>query len=168
LTIKSEVAKLPESRVTLPGPKAGESGVEDAVKETCPVNPPWLATVIVVVSEDPNCTIIGEVTPLLEDTVKSPTVTWTLAILDVVPFTPVTVTVYVVGGVDAVVATVRRADADPFGVSVTLVGVMERMSPFEDAEADSMTVPLNMFRLLTMIEEFWFEPLIIERDPGLA
>jgi hypothetical protein len=154
--------------LTLPGPKLGERGVDDVVNKTCPVNPPWLATVIVVVSEDPDCTIIGDVTPLLEAIVKSPTVTCTLAILDVVPFTPVTVTVYVVGGVDAVVATVRRADADPFGVRVTLVGVMERMSPFEDADADNMTVPLKLLRLLTIIEEFWFEPLITDREPGFA
>jgi hypothetical protein len=81
-------------------------------------------------------------------------VTVTVAVCDKVPLAPVTVTVYVPAGVEAVVAIVSVDVAVEPGVRLTLVGTNVNVIPVAagDTVADNATLPVKP-RLLAVIVE---------------
>jgi hypothetical protein len=119
-------------------------------------------------SEEPDAIVMGDATPLFDDRLKSATVTVTLTVRVVVWFTPVTVTVNDVVGVELSVETDSVDGADPFAVNVTALGVTRTWRPPGDDNADKFTGPVNPLRLVTVIEMSCEVPLIIERELGLA
>ncbi len=76
----------------------------------------------------------------------------TVAVCEIVPLAPVTVTVYVPAGVEAVVAIVNVEVAVDPGVRLTLAGANVKVMPVAAGAtvADSPTLPVNP-RLLTVI-----------------
>jgi hypothetical protein len=135
---------------------AGETVADSA---TLPVKP-LLLRVIVEVADWPAVMLAGVAAPAA--IVKSATtVTVTVAVWDSVPLAPVTVTVYVPAGVDAVVAIVSVDVADDPGVRLTLVGAKVNVIPVAAGAtvAESATLPVKP-RLLTVTMEVADPPAV--------
>jgi hypothetical protein len=154
--VKVEVPVEPGVKLTLVGLRAAVApvavGETVADRATLPVNP-RLPTVTVDVAEWLETMLAGLAADAV--TVKSPvTVTDTVAVWDSVPLAPVTVTVYVPAGVDAVVAIVRVLVPVEPGVRLILVGANVNVMPVAAGAtaAESATLPVNP-RLLAVIVE---------------
>jgi hypothetical protein len=91
---------------------------------------------------------------------SGPTVTETVAVKAVDPLVPVTVTVYGPGAMFFFVETVSVAEAWLPAVRVTLVGLIEAVSPVGDMDVLRVTVPAKVPRLVTVIVDVAVEELV--------
>jgi hypothetical protein len=143
-------------RLMLVGAKAKvipvAAGANVAESATLPVKPRLFA-VIVEVADPPAVKLAGDA-PLAEIAKSPTTVTVTVAMWEVVPLEPVTVTVYVPAGVDAVVAIVRVLVPVEPAVRLTLVGlnVNVMLVAAGATVADSATLPVNPWLVRVMVE----------------
>jgi hypothetical protein len=144
---------------------AGETVADSA---TLPVKP-RLFEDIVEVALPPAVKLAGVAGP--EVNVKSPTtITVSVAVWDSVPLAPVTVTVYVPAGVDAVVAIVSVAVPEDPGVRLMLVGLKVNVTPVAVGltVADNPTLPVKP-RLLAEIVDVALPPAVkLGLDGALA
>ncbi len=159
-TVNVEEPEAP--RVTLVGLNVAEQpvGAPVAVNETIPVKPFTAVTAMVEVPEEPAEKLI-EVG--LAVTVKSVTVTETVAFLDRVPPVPVTVTVKV-AALEQLTVNVDVPDAP----RVTLVGLSVALQPVGAPVAVRLTIPVNPLTAVTVIVDVAEEPAKKVRDVGLA
>ncbi len=159
-TVNVEAPEAP--RVTLVGLNVAEQpvGAPVAVNETIPVNPFTAVTVMVEVVEDP-ATKVSDVG--LAVTVKSVTVTATVAVLDLVPLVPVTATVKV-AALEQLTVNVEVPEAP----RVTLVGLRVAVQLAGAPVAVSETTPVKPLTAATVIVEVADEPATKLTDVGLA
>ncbi len=159
-TVSVDAPEAP--RVTLVGLNVAEQpvGAAEAVNETIPVKPFTAVTVMVEVPEEPAEKLI-EVG--LAVTVKSVTVTETVAVLDRVPPVPVTVTVKVA----ALEQLTVRVDI-PEVPRVTLVGLSVALQPVGAPVAVRLTIPVNPLTAVTVIVDVAEVPATKVSEVGLA
>jgi hypothetical protein len=82
------------------------------------------------------------------------------------PLVPVTVSVYVPGGVELAVHTVRMDVAVPLGDRETVTGFKLETSPEGEMEEDMVTLPLKLLILVTLMFELPQEPCAMLRLEG--
>ncbi len=160
LTVNMDVPEVP--RVILVGLRVVEQpvGAPVAVKDTTPVKPFTGATVIVEVAEEPAVKLME---PGLAVTVKSATVTATVADSEAVPLVPVTVTVKV-AELEQLTVNVDIPDVP----RVTLVGLSVAAQPTGAPVAARETIPVNPLTDATVVVEVADEPAKKARDVGLV
>ncbi len=159
-TVNVEEPEAP--RVTLVGLGLAEQpvGAPVVVNETIPVKPFTPVTVMVEVPEEPADKLI-EVG--LAVTVKSVTVTETVAVLDLVPLVPVTVTVKV-AALEQLTVSVEMPDVP----RLTLVGLSVALQPAGAPVTVRLTIPVKPLTLVTVIVDVAEEPATKVSEVGLA
>ncbi len=163
-TVRVEEPVPPDERLTLAGFRdpVGPDGERDVERLTVPAKPSRLARLTVDVAEAPG-ERVNEAG--LAEMLKSTTMTVTADVCVREPLVPVTVTVY-----DPIVEepTVRVEEAEPPEERETLPGLRDRLRPEGEPEAESVTEPAKLFRLVRAIVDVDDEPAGTVKLPGLA